>query len=258
MRLTYDDEGSGPVVVLLHGFPLDRTMWREQRAALKEHFRVITPDLRGHGRTDAPEGVYTMETMADDVAELLDGLKLTAPVVLGGLSMGGYVALAFVARHLARLRGLMLFDTRAGADTPEGAKGREELARKVEAAGSADPVVQAMLAKLFAATTRLQRPDLVAATEAQMKRTPVRGLTGALRGMAVRPDRMETLARLSIPVLVVVGADDEITPPAEARRMAAALPHAQLVEIPRAGHMSVIENPEAVNQAILSFLNGLG
>jgi pimeloyl-ACP methyl ester carboxylesterase len=114
-----------------------------------------------------------------------------------------------------------------------------------------------MLAKLFSPITRLERPDLVAATEAQMKQTAVHGITGALRGMALRPDRTDDLAQHGLPALIIVGSDDEITPPAEAKRMAAAVPHAQLVEIPRAGHLAVIENPTAVNQAVLSFLDGL-
>jgi pimeloyl-ACP methyl ester carboxylesterase len=257
MQLSYEETGDGPAVVLLHGFPLDRTMWEHQRAALKNRFRAITPDLRGHGRSEAPAGPYTMDALADDVVEQLDTLKVSGPVVLGGLSMGGYVALAFAVRHPERLRGLMLFDTRANADTPEGAKGREEMARKVESAGSAEPVVLSMLAKLFSPTTRLHRPDLVVRVEAQMRRTPVTGVTGALRGMAIRPDRTEALARMNVPALVVVGADDEITPPAEARRIASALPQAKLVEVPRAGHMAPLENPEAVNQAVLAFLDGL-
>jgi 3-oxoadipate enol-lactonase len=254
MLLAYSDDGPGPVVVLLHGFPLDRTMWAAQQQTVGSIYRVIAPDLRGHGQSAAPDGIYSMEDMAEDVIELLDALKITEPIVLGGLSMGGYVAMALAVRHPKRLRGLMLFDTKAGADTPEAAQAREELARKVEAAGTAEPAVAAMLPRLFSPTTRARRPDLIARTQEQMLKTPARGVAGALRGMAVRPDRTADLGRISVPTLVVVGADDVITPPSEAHKMAQALPNVQLLEVPEAGHLSPLENPGAVNEAILQFL----
>ena len=129
MRLAYTDTRTPPVVVLLHGFPLSREMWVEQLRALGSTYRVIAPDLRGHGESEAPKGAYTMDEMADDVVELLDHLGADGPVVLGGLSMGGYVALSLVLRHPRRVAGLMLFDTRAAADTAEAAKVREETAQ---------------------------------------------------------------------------------------------------------------------------------
>lgn len=257
MLLAYADQGPGPVVALLHGFPLDRTMWESQLTTLGSMYRVIAPDLRGHGETAAPDGIYPIEDMAGDVIELLDALKINEPIVLGGLSMGGYVALALAVRHPKRLRGLMLFDTRAGADTPEAARGREEAARKVEAAGSAEPVVTSLLPKLFSPVTRERRPDLIARAEARMLRTPARAVAGALRGMAARPDRTGDLGRISVPTLVMVGADDALTPPAESRIMAEAIPNAELVEIPDAGHLAPLENPEPVNAAILRFLGSL-
>src|SRR4051794_31840791 len=122
MLLSCDEAGPGPAVVLLHGFPLNRTMWAQQLTQVGTAYRVIAPDLRGHGSTPAPAGVYTMDEMAGDVLETLDALGLNVPVVLGGLSMGGYVALAAVARAPERFRALMLLDTRAGADTPEAAR----------------------------------------------------------------------------------------------------------------------------------------
>ncbi|HEV3165152.1 MAG TPA: alpha/beta fold hydrolase [Isosphaeraceae bacterium] len=257
MLLAYADNGPGPVVVLLHGFPFDRGMWEAQQIALGSTYRLITPDLRGHGESAAPTGIYTMDDMADDVVELLDALRITEPVVLGGLSMGGYVALALAVRHPKRLRGLMLLDTKATADTPEAARGREELAQKVEALGSAEPVVKAMVPKLFSQATRLNRPELIARLEERMLRTPARGVAGALRGMAVRPDRTGELSRISVPTLVIVGSEDVITPPTEARAMAQALPNAELVEIPDAGHLAPLENPAPANAAMLAFLEAL-
>jgi pimeloyl-ACP methyl ester carboxylesterase len=257
MRLAYDDDGHGTVVVLLHGFPLDRTMWTSQQTALSSLYRVIAPDLRGHGQSDAPSGIYPMEDLANDVVELLDTLKINEPVVLGGLSMGGYVALALAVRHAKRLRGLMLMDTRAAADTPEAARGREETARKVEEAGSAEPAVSGLLPKLFSPTTPQRRPELIARTKDQMLKTPVNGIVGALRGMAIRPDRTGDLGRINVPALVLVGLDDTITPPVEARQLSKALPNAELVEIPDAGHLSPLENPAPVNAAILRYLESI-
>ncbi len=158
MRLAYTDEGPGPAVVLLHGFPLGREMWKEQLVGIGSMYRVIAPDLRGHGESPAPEGDYTIDGMADDVIELLDTLSLTVPVVVGGLSMGGYVALSLVARYPERIRALMLMDTRAGADSPEAAQKREEQARAVLAAGNPGSVVEAMIPRLFARITLEERP----------------------------------------------------------------------------------------------------
>ena len=258
MLLAYDDDGPGPVVVLLHGFPLDRTMWESQQATLGSLYRVIAPDLRGHGQSAAPEGVYTIDAMADDVVELLDALGLREPVVLGGLSMGGYVALSVALRYPDRLRGLILMDTKGSGDTPEAARGREALAREVEAADSADPVVVAMLPKLFSQATREHRPDLIARIEGRMRAMTSRAVAGTLRGLAERPDRTADLGKIALPTLVLVGASDAITPPEVNRAMAGALPRAEFVEIPEAGHLAPLENPGASNEAILRFLNALG
>lgn len=258
MLLAFEDYGPGPVVVLLHGFPLDRTMWIAQQTTLGARYRVITPDLRGHGETAAPEGIYPIDDMADDVVELIDGLKILEPIVLGGLSMGGYIALSLAVRYPKRLRGLMLMDTRAGADTPEAARAREDLALQVEAADSAEPAVAAMLPKLFSDVSRTRRADTIARVRAQMARTPARAVAGALRGMARRPDRTGDLVRIAVPTLVLAGADDHLIPLDESRGMAEAIPQAQLVVIPDAGHLAPLEDPEASNAAILRFLDAQG
>jgi pimeloyl-ACP methyl ester carboxylesterase len=232
-------------------------MWTEQLSAVGSIYRVIAPDLRGHGESPAPAGTYTMDEMADDVVELLDALHIDVPIVLGGLSMGGYVALSLVARYPQRVRALMLLDTRAGADTPEAAQNREATARAVLDAGSASTVVAAMVPKLFCKKTLQERPERVESLRAVMERTTARGTAGALRGMAIRPDRRSDLARISVPTLVVVGQDDAITPPAEAEAMAGAIRKARLEVIPDAGHLAPYENYAAVNQVMLEFLNGL-
>ena len=159
MLLAYDDHGPGPVVVLLHGFPLNRKIWSLQEGRVGSMYRMIAPDLRGHGETAAPPGIYSMEAMAEDVIELLEALQISEPIVLGGLSMGGYVALALIAKYPERVRGLMLIDTRASADTPEVARNREDLARKTEASGKVGHVVEGMFPRMFSDATRVGHPE---------------------------------------------------------------------------------------------------
>jgi len=257
MDLAFADQGPGPVVVLLHGFPLSRAMWQEQLSGIGSTYRVIAPDLRGHGESPVPEGVYTMDAMADDVAELLETLEISGPVVIGGLSMGGYVALSLMARYPTRVRALMLMDTRAGADTPEAAQGREATAKAVLAADSALSVVDAMLPRLFCKMTLEQRPERVEPMKAVMEKMSPQGIAGALRGMAVRPDRRGELPKIAVPTLVLVGEDDVIAPPTEAKAMAAAIPHARLEVVPQGGHLAPYENPSVANAAILRFLKSL-
>jgi pimeloyl-ACP methyl ester carboxylesterase len=195
--------------------------------------------------------------MADDVIELLDALKITEPIVLGGHSMGGYVALSIAVRYPKRLRALMLIDTRAVADTPQTARVREDLAQQIEGTGSADSVVEAMLPALFSPASVQRRADLIARIAELMLRTSPRGAAGTLRGLAIRPDRTGDLARISIPTLVLVGSDDAITPPTDSRKMADAIPNSVFVEVPDAGHLAPLENPTPTNAAILKFLGGL-
>jgi 3-oxoadipate enol-lactonase len=257
MDLAYADEGPGPVVLLLHGFPLSRAMWVDQLSGIGSIYRVIAPDLRGHGASPVPDGIYTMDAMADDVVELLETLEIRGPVVVGGLSMGGYVALSLAARYPTRVRALMLMDTKAAADTPEAAQARETTAQAVLAAGSAAPVVDAMLPRLFAKITREQHPERVEPMKAVMSQTAPRGIAGSLRGMAARPDRRADLPKIVVPTLILVGEEDVITPPAEAKSMVEALPNARLEVISRAGHLSPYENPSDANAAILRFLQSL-
>ncbi len=254
MLLAYQDYGPGPVVVLLHGFPLNRSMWSEQVAKIGALYRVITPDLRGHGDSAAPDGVYTMDDMADDVVELLDALQLREPVAVAGLSMGGYVALSLVTRYPERVKTLMLLDTRAVADSVEAAANRDVLASKAESTQSPEPVIAAMLPKLLSEASREGHAERVAEVRTMIERTPIRTLAGALRGMAVRPDRVPQLGKINVPTLVLVGADDTISTPAEMRQIADGLPNAEYVVIPDAGHLAPMENPAATNNAILDFL----
>ena len=182
MRLACTDEGAGRPVVLLHGFPLSRAMWQEQISVIGQRYRLIVPDLRGHGNSPAPEGVYTMDEMADDVVELLDALHIADSIVLGGLSMGGYVAFSLVGRYPDRIRGLLLMDTRAAADSAEAARDREANARVVLEADSAHPIVAKMVPRLFGKLTLEEHPERVEVLRNLMERTPPLGIAGALRG----------------------------------------------------------------------------
>jgi pimeloyl-ACP methyl ester carboxylesterase len=258
MLLAFDDVGPGPVVVLLHGFPLDRSMWEFQLAEIGSIYRVIAPDLRGSGSTAAPDGIYTVDLMADDVIDTLDALELDDPVVIGGLSMGGYVALSLALRYPERLRGLMLMNTRATADPPAVAKIREDLARELEATGKPDPVVGSMLPKLFAPITYVNHPELVDRVRERALRSNPRGLANTLRGLAVRPDRTAELARISVPTLVMAGAGDQLIPASDSLAMADRIPGSQLVTISEAGHLAPLENKAAANGVILDFLRELG
>ncbi len=257
MLLNYADDGPGPVVVLIHGFPLDLHIWDAQRTTIGSTYRVIAPDLRGFGKTAAPEGIYAIDDMADDVVELLDALKISEPVVVGGLSMGGYIALSMAVRHAKRLRGLMLMNTRSAADPPEIAEVRDELARAVESSGSVDAVVSTMMPRMMSDATLKRRPELLGLVKQMMEHSTANGVAGALRGMASRPDRTADLPRINIPTLVITSSDDIMIPPEESRKMAEALPSAELVVIPDSGHLPPVEQPAAVNAAILRFLGSL-
>jgi len=255
IKVAYDDEGSGTPLLLLHGFPFDRSMWREQARALGDVCRVIAPDLRGMGETPLGGGETTMSEMAEDAAALLDELNVGGAVV-GGLSMGGYVALEFVRRFPERVRALVLADTRAQGDTEDGKRTREETAQKALRDGMA-PIADAMLPKLLAASTREGRPDVVERVRAMMLRTKPEGAAAALRAMAARRDQTDFLSSIDAPTLIVVGGEDSITPPADSEAMRAKVEGSRLVVVEGAGHMSNVERPEEFNRALGDFVRGL-
>jgi pimeloyl-ACP methyl ester carboxylesterase len=256
-RMAYVDRGAGMPVLLVHGFPLDHTMWTAQIAALSRQARVIAPDLRGFGETplapgDAERGL-SMEAYADDLVELLDTIAVREPIVLVGFSMGGYVAWQFVRKYVGRLRALVQCDTRAQADTEEARLGRLKMAENVAAWGSGR-VAEIMGPKLFAPSTFEKKPAVVAAVRAVVERTPPAGIAAAQRGMAARPDVTRLLPTIKVPTLVLAGELDMISPPAEMKEIADAIPAAEYVVIPRAGHMTTMEEPDAVNEAFAQFV----
>ena len=257
IELAAVDTGSGLPLVLIHGFPLDHCMWSEQIEALSGRCRVIAPDLRGFGQSDVTEAAVTMEQFADDVAGLLDALEVDRPVVFCGLSMGGYVAWQFWRRHSARVRGMILCDTRAIADSPEAADGRLKMARRVIEEGPA-PLVEAMMPKLSAEPAAGDDSQTIAVLRRMMLGADPKGIAAAARGMAERPDCTDLLPQITCQCLVVVGQLDAISPVGEMRTIAEAIPDAELVEIAGAGHMSPMEKPDEVNRAIGRFLDRLG
>jgi 3-oxoadipate enol-lactonase len=257
VELAYLDRGTGPLVLLIHGFPLDHTMWSAQIDALAERWRIIAPDLRGFGQSPFgnadPQAGISMERYADDLAELLDVLQIRQPIVLAGFSMGGYVAWQFIRKHADRLRGLIQCDTRAAADTEEAKAGRLKMAENVAEWGSAR-VAEMMGPKLLAPRTFEQNVAVVAAVRQVVERTSPAAIAAAQRGMADRPDMTSLLPAIKVPTLVVVGAEDAISPPQEMKAMAAAIPNAEFSEIPDAGHMTTMENPTAVTEVFTRFL----
>jgi len=251
--LHYVDAGAGPsAVLLLHAFPLHSGMWSRQVEALSKRHRVIAPDYRGLGRGGVPPQASTMALLAEDVRALLAHLRVER-VAVAGLSMGGYLAFEVWRQAPGLVRGLALCDTKAGADTAEGAAGRETFARTALDLGLGWVADQM--------TPKLLRPQPDPAAVKEVRRliadgTPA-GVAAAQRGMAVRPDSVATLATVTVPTVVIVGEEDGLTPPPESEKMAAAIRGAKLVRIPGAGHLPCIENPGPFTAALEAFLAGL-
>jgi pimeloyl-ACP methyl ester carboxylesterase len=255
INLAYTDQGQGPPVVFLHAFPQNRAMWESQVQALSGTHRIVTLDFRGFGESDAPLWHYTLEQFADDVKGLLDHLSIQQ-AVLAGLSMGGYTLFAFWRKYADRVKGLVLADTRAQADTEEGRTGRFAMAQTAYTKGAA-AIAEIMLPKLLSPVALQTKPELVRRVRATIERTQISGIAGALMAMAGRPDSVPLLTQIACPTLVITGELDGPTPPADGKLMAERIPGARLELIPQAGHLSNLEQPEAFNEAIRSFLDQL-
>jgi pimeloyl-ACP methyl ester carboxylesterase len=252
--LAHADVGRGLPVVLIHAFPLNRTMWEPQIAALFGECRCIVPDLRGFG--DSPKsGPYSMDIFADDVVALLDAL-LVDQAVFCGLSMGGYVALNIWKRHRGRVRALVLADTRASADTPEGRQKRDELIALARSEGAA-AVAEKQITGLVGKSTREKQPELVERLREIMGSESVEGIAGALEAMKTRPDSTSILASIDVPTLVLVGEEDVVTPIKDAEAMHLAIRGSRMEIVPGAGHLSNVERPAAFNAALSDFVGSL-
>lgn len=251
-----DTGGNATPVVLLHAFPLNSGQWEDQIDALSDRFRFIAPDLKGFGGSDAPEdgSAYSMDDYADSVAGLLDHLGLQK-VVLVGLSMGGYIAFAVLHRHRDRVSALVLADTRAEEDPPEGKEKRTKQQAMVRSEGTSS-LIDALTGALIAEATLSSKPDVVDRLRKLMDNPPA-GFVGALEAMKKRPDSSGELAAIDVPTLVIVGEKDGVTPPDAARKLNDAISGSRLVEIPGVGHLSNLEDPGAFTGALGEFLGGL-
>ena len=216
IELAYTDSGQGEPVILLHGYPLNRAMWDPIVSDLSLAFRVIAPDLRGHGESEAPEGTYSMDLLADDVHELMEHLGLSQAVLVG-FSMGGYAGFAFYRKYSEAVRALVLMDTRPQPDSEEGKAGRETTAQTVLRDG-VQGVAEASAKRMLAPATAETRPEVLQRAVDLMTSTPVNGYVGDLRGLAERPDSTPTLSRITCPTLVMVGAEDVVPHPLSPRR----------------------------------------
>lgn len=251
--MVYEEKGRGLPLVWLHGFPVDQGMWQPQLDALSDRYRVLAVGLTGFGGSSAFPGTPSLAQMADDVATFLIGLGITTPVVLGGLSMGGYVALAFARQHASRLKGLILADTRAEPDGAEARANRDKMAETARQQGGA-AVIEQMLPKLLGPVATQDRPELATLLRRLAIAQPRESIAAALLAMRDRPDATPGLAAIKVPTLVLVGDDDKITPPTSAQALAQQISGATLVTLPQAGHMSNLEQPDAFNTAVRQFL----
>jgi 3-oxoadipate enol-lactonase len=246
--LAYEVYGGGRSLVLVHAFPFDGRMWRATAEALASQRRVIVPDLCGFGASDLGPGVHSIANMADDVAGLLDHLGVDRAAV-GGLSMGGYVSLAFAARHRARLERLILADTRATADSAQARAGRADALALVERAGVAALVERQLDGLLSAGASEALRQQV-----RELGRQSATGVCNGIRALRDRPDRSHELGAIACPTLVIAGREDKISPLTEMTAMAQAIPGAQLIEIAGAGHLSNLERPADFAAAVAQFL----
>lgn len=245
-------------LILIHAFPLSADMWLPQLAKVPQGWRFIAPDVRGFRGAgpafeDAALSGATMDDYADDVLALIDHLDIER-VAVAGLSMGGYIAMALAARAPERVTHLILADTRMTADTPEGRAGRDTMKADVERDGPR-AVADAMLPTLIGRTAQTDQPDLGDAVRHLIEINRAEAISGAIDALRSRPDRTEVLSRLAVPAFVICGAEDVITPPVDSEAMARAIPSARLEIIPRAGHLSSLEQPAAFTAALQAFLS---
>jgi len=250
-----EEQGSGPALVLLHPFPANHKFWYPVLPQLTQRYRVVLPDLRGSGESTAGEGPATMAKHAADINRICDAAHVGKAVFIG-VSIGGYVLFEVWRKHAARVAGLVLCDTRATPDTPEGRAARMKSIPEVQSHGPA-AFVAGMAPKLLGETTRKNRPDVARAALAILNESTVPGISALQSGMGERPDSMPTLKTINVPTLVMVGEEDTLTPPADAEQIHQGIAGSKLVRVPAAGHFSPFEQPEFVGKALRSFLDAL-
>lgn len=252
--IAYDDHGAGQPILFLHAFPLNRSMWESDISALlkEQRYRLVSLDWRGFGESDIDSDVLTMEQLADDVAGLMDTLGMQN-AILCALSMGGYVAFAFLRKYPQRVSGLILCDTRPGADNEEGKANREKVALLAESQGPG-AIADLQLPRLISAYTRKHHPEVEARIRQMIHSATAQGIAAASRGMGQRADSTDLLSTIFCPTLVLVGENDSLTPPSVAQAYAAHIPAVQFAVLPYAGHLSNLEQPQAFLDVVYNFL----
>jgi len=249
-QLVYEITGSGPDVVLLHPFPLHHHFWDGVLEQLATRYRVFLPDLRAHGNSEAGEGPVTMQKLADDLDRLCCEFEVTRAIFLG-VSIGGYTLFEFWRRHRERVRALVLANTRAAAETPEGRSSRLAIADKVLQEGTSG-FIDELITKLVSPTTQTNRPDIVDLARAMARKMSPADVAAVQRGMAERPDSISTLATINVPTLVIAGEDDSV-PLAELELMHQRIPGSQLRVIAKAGHYAAMERPSEFGRLLRTF-----
>ena len=248
----YTDQGHGTPLVFLHAFPLSKTMWQPQVDALQARYRIITLDLAGHGESDILLWNDSLDGYGQQVIHLLDHLEIPQAVFVG-LSMGGYTLFSIYRHYSDRVKALVFADTRAQADSAEGKAGRQKMTEVAFNEG-ASAIAELMLPKLLAPSTQKHCPEIVEQIRQMILQTPTGGIVVDLVAMAARPDSTDLLPTITCPTLILVGEEDQATPVTESQYMADRIPGSTLVRLPKAGHLSNFEQPEAFNQALGSFL----
>jgi len=256
IKMAYDDLGEGPAILLIHGFPLNRQMWQAQAGPIAQAgYRVIAPDLRGFGASDAPPDGYSMDGFADDLVALLDGLQIDRAVVCG-MSMGGYILLDLLERYPQRVGAACFIATKSSADDEEGRARRSAMAAQAERLG-ANPIIKNFAELLFAPDTMHTNPALIAQVTAWMRATPPCALAGGLLAMRDRKDYTPLLPGFPQPSLVMVGSEDRAASHTAIELFNAGLPRCQSHVIARAGHMVNLEQPREFNDLLFRFLRGV-
>ena len=254
-EIVYQILGDGPSVVLLHPFPANHEFWLPVAQSLSTRYRLIVPDLRGHGDSDIGEGPATMAKHAADIARVMDHADVgRAPIV--GVSIGGYALFEFWRQQRGRVAALGLCNTKATVDSPEAQAGRSQAAAEVMERGT-EPFFQTMIPRLLGKTTRETRPDLVEGALQMMRGMSPADVAAVQRGMAERPDSVDTLKTINVPTLLVTGDEDILTGVNEAQLMHRHIAGSELTVFPKAGHYSPWEQPEAVGRLLRQFLDGV-
>lgn len=254
--LAYAEHGTGNAVVLIHGFLLDHSIWDGVTSKLAARARVLRPDVRGLGRSSVTPGPYLIETLAADVAALLDAKDIETATIVGH-SLGGYIALAFFRMYRERVAALGLVGSRFAPDTPEAARQRYELADRAEREGIA-PVVEAFLPRFFASRAYVENPQIIEKTKRLCEQTSPAGAAAHLRGAAVRVDARDLVEDIHLPFLFSIGDADAIMPQVEADNLVPLIPRARLQRIEGCGHMPMLEAPDQLTEGLEALLESAG